>query len=338
MNKSLFISPIHISVYDRPHHFFQCIESLLKNPEAQATTVYVSSDGPRDEESADKVKSVRDYISSISGFKKIYLFAPKENTNGEVLIRVSDAIRSDSKQYIFSEDDNIFSSHFLSYMNESLDIYRGYDDIFAVCGYMFPGFPFRGNEQIFLRCFAGWGVGYWSEKNLKNTFDDKGFASNILNDRELFTRIISGLPVMGPMLRLIAEGKIQAGDITRTALLFRKNQVCVYPPSSLVKNIGNDGSGKHCGIKKNYANQSVYSEKVQFNLQKSRTPVNRNNQWLFKYFGGAIARRRSELILLEWHSDNKILKFILRTAQVGMALVLRLRNCIRKIFNLPLYD
>jgi hypothetical protein len=338
MIKNLQPAPVHISVYDRPRHFIKCIESLSKNIEAHDTTLYISSDGPKDKASADNIRIIRDYINNVQSFKKINLFAPKENTNGEVLTNVSDAIRSDSKKYIFSEDDNIFSKNFLSFVNDGLNLYQHNKHIFAICGYMFPGFSPQDKNQHFLRCFNGWGVGFWSEKNLTSTFDGQIFAKNILCEKEVFQKIINELPVMGPMLRLIAEGKIEGGDLVRAALLFERSQFCVFPPFSLVRNIGNDGSGMHCGINKILDAQPIYDQKIKLDADKLCDSDLRAKSWIFQFFGGGIARFRSHLIFLEWRAETKIFKFFLKVLRFWVTLMLYARNIARKIAKLPTYS
>ena len=47
-NKIKQYAPVLVTVYDRPNHFKQCIESLLKNPGVSETTLFISSDGPKD--------------------------------------------------------------------------------------------------------------------------------------------------------------------------------------------------------------------------------------------------------------------------------------------------
>jgi hypothetical protein len=338
MNNKNQIAPVFISVFDRFSHFKKCIESLQKNKEAELTTLYISSDGPTNQDSLERIDLIREYLKYLKGFKKVNLFLAKENTGGEILIKTSNAIRGDCKQYIYSEDDNIFSPYFLSYMNEGLNIYREHKDIYAVCGYMYPGYRAERNEQIFLKCLAAWGIGYWTDKDIPNSFDEAIFANEIFDDEHFFRKINQSLPVMGPMLRLIADRKLKAGDVTRSALLFKRRQVCIFPPVSLVRNIGHDGSGKHCGENRKYAQQPIFLEKVIFNPFKTCKPTMGDKFWLFQYFGGCIASWRGEFILKERESLGGIAKITYRYMQACLAIMLRIRNIARRFRRLPFYD
>jgi hypothetical protein len=128
------------------------------------------------------------------------------------------------------------------------------------------------------------------------------------------------------MLRHIAEERFVAGDTVRNALLFKQNQVCLYPPHSLVKNIGNDGSGKNCSINKNFARQPVYSIKIEFNSNKPVTVNVINNKQQFRYFGGTIAKWRSVLIFNEFNSCSNKLKLFYRSIQLSLGFILRIKK------------
>lgn len=64
-------APIIVSVYDRLEHLRRCVESLKANKLAIESILYVVSDAAYKEEHVDKIRKVRDYISSINGFKEV---------------------------------------------------------------------------------------------------------------------------------------------------------------------------------------------------------------------------------------------------------------------------
>jgi len=65
------LSPIVLFVYNRPWHTRQTVEALQKNELAEESELFIFSDGVKNDNDADKVKQVREYIKTISGFKKI---------------------------------------------------------------------------------------------------------------------------------------------------------------------------------------------------------------------------------------------------------------------------
>lgn len=295
-------TPIWVTVFDRPKHFRSCIESLAKNQAASETILYISSDGPRDRLSADRVTEVRDYIKSIVGFKKIISFLPAKNTNSEIKIKVYDELRSNHPQYIITEDDNIFSPTALDFFNNALDIYEKTDKVIAISGYMYPGFPAKAYEQIFLQSAASWGIGLWRDKDFGPFFDEMSLSKEVLADRNLFNKINRTLPNMPLMIQAIAEGRLKAGDVSRSIIAIRDNNYTVHPSVSLVRNIGNDGSGEHCGVNHIYATQEIYEEKIIFNLHKPIEVLPSDAKWIFTFFGGKFARIYGDLIAAQFNA------------------------------------
>lgn len=305
---------IVVSVYDRPNHFRACVESLAQNKGAEHTSIFISSDGPRDAVSAEKVGLVRDYIKTIKGFKEVVAFAPAENTAGEIKLSVREKIKSDFPRYILTEDDNIFSPYSLKYFNQGLDLFEDDPRIHAICGYMYPGFPSGGHEQVYLQCFAAWGAAFWRDKDIYPGFDGKELAREVFSNKLLFKKVNNCLPHMAPMIKLIIEGKLKAGDVTHCNYIIKNNQICVFPSISLVRNIGNDGTGEHCGVNKIYEKQKIADKEIQFDMLKPREPVLDDARWITGFFGGRKAVFRNNLTFSEYNANSHLKKYLTKSA------------------------
>lgn len=295
-------APIWVTVFDRPKHFRSCIESLAKNQEASDTILYISSDGPKDALSATRVAEVREYLKSIVGFKKIISFLPEVNTNSEVKIKAYDELRTNHARYIHTEDDNVFSPMALNFFNNGLDIYEGNGKIIAISGYIYPGFPTKHYEQIFLQCAAGWGIALWRDKDFGPFFDETSLSKEVLADKNLFKKISRVLPHTPLMIQAIAEGRLKAGDVTRSIIAIRDNKYTVHPSVSLVRNMGSDGSGEHCGVNSIYATQAICENKIVFNLRKPIEVTRFDSKWIATFFGGRFARLYGDLIFLQFNA------------------------------------
>jgi hypothetical protein len=300
-------APILITVFDRPKHFRSCIESLAKNQEAKDTILYISSDGPTDAESAVRVAEVREYVKSIVGFKKIISLLPPVNTNSEVKIKAYDELRTNHCRYILAEDDNFFSPTALKFFNNALDIYEKNEKIIAVSGYMYPRFPAKGYEQVFLQIVACYGVALWRDKDIGPPhFDEIGLAKEVLGDKNLFKQISRVLPHSSLMIQAIAEGRLTAGDVTRSIIAIKQNKYSVYPSVSLVRNMGFDGSGEHCGVNNIYATQKICDEEIIFNLAKPIEVSSFDVKWLNTFFGGKFAQIYGQLVFFKFNANNLI--------------------------------
>ena len=73
------IAPIALFVYNRPRHVRYCIESLQKNFFADKSELFIFSDGAKDCGQEKNVRSVREYIRNIQGFKRLHIVEQPEN-------------------------------------------------------------------------------------------------------------------------------------------------------------------------------------------------------------------------------------------------------------------
>ena len=78
-------SPIALFVYNRLDNTQKTIEHLQRNSLADESILYIFSDGGKNEESWKKVKEVRNYLHTITGFKEVHIIERPENYYLEVL-------------------------------------------------------------------------------------------------------------------------------------------------------------------------------------------------------------------------------------------------------------
>lgn len=238
-------APVLISVYDRYHHFHRCIESLKNAELASKTVLYISSDGPVDDESRVKIERIRAYIATLEEFKDVRCFSPDVNTSGRVKKEAHAYMLENYTCFVKAEDDNYFSSDSLVFFNEKLRFYAGEYSVYGVCGNRYP-FLMPG-EGAFLPYFNFWGVGVWSDKILPMNFNKVEQAVAVLNDPDKFKKVFSHGSTLIWQLRRIAYKKLREGDISYSVYMILNGKVCVYPETSLVENFGADGTGQNCG-------------------------------------------------------------------------------------------
>lgn len=76
-NESL--APIVLFCYDRPDRLRRTVESLAANNLASESQLFIFSDGPKTIDDESNVAQVRNYISTVSGFKKVELILAPYN-------------------------------------------------------------------------------------------------------------------------------------------------------------------------------------------------------------------------------------------------------------------
>lgn len=282
--------PIFISVYDRPNHFLKCINSLKGNVGASQAILFISSDGPKCEQSEQRVNEVRKIISSVHGFRKIIVHAPKENTNGIIAHDVLTEIKKNYGACIATEDDNVFGKHALKYYNDALRYFWNDPKVHFVCGYTLPGLKFDVQRHLQVRSFTAWGIGLWHHKDITQFPDHKAIAQKILTDWDAYQRVNCTFPNIPSMLLPMADGRIRANDIVRSAQLVDCDATSIFPSKSVVENIGSDGSGRHKVKRIKYNRRLPSDEKVIFYTENLAHDSHIFEDHFFKYFGGSCRR------------------------------------------------
>ena len=248
------LAPIILFVYNRLDHTKFTIEALQKNTLAKDSELFIYSDAAKSKDSEQEVSNVREYIKNIDGFKSIRIIEREKNFGlANSIIDGVDKVINKYGKAIVLEDDIVTSPKFLQFMNNALEFYSDNKGIMSISGYMYPcEIPYSYKKDILLfNRFSSWGWGMWSDRwNLINfdiTENDK-----IFHDKNLQKQFNIGGEDLYNMLLLQLQGKINSWAI-RTALTSAVNdKVTVYPVKSLVKNIGFDNSGVHCGVSHAY--------------------------------------------------------------------------------------
>jgi hypothetical protein len=256
------LSPIILFVYDRPWHTEQTIETLQNNELADQSELYIFSDGPKDYESKLKVGQVRAYIKTIKGFKKVIIIERQLNYGlaRSVISGVTEIIDNYGKVIVL-EDDSLTSKYFLGYMNKALNIYKIERRVFSVAGYNFPiNIPKRYKyDAYFAYRGCSWGWGTWRDRWVKTDWEitDYGVFKSDKRSKKMFNRGGDDLSIM---LDMQIKGEIDSWAIRWFYAHYKNNALCLYPIKSLVKNIGFDGSGIHCGESKKYEVELSWEE------------------------------------------------------------------------------
>lgn len=263
------LAPIGISVYTRISHFKQCIEALQKNILADQSELFIYSDAASKIEDEVLVKEVREYAHNITGFKKVHIIERTRNYGGTK--NASQAIGEITKKYgksIFMEDDIVTAPGFLKFMNDALEFYKDDESINSISGYMpMIELPTNYNKDIFiLPVFSGWGTGMWQRSfNMKKDIAFNDFKQDVSKNKN-FNSLMDTM-IYGFLPAEIYK-KIDAGDVKITYNQTLNGKYSIYPSETLVKNIGHDGSGVHCGVNQTYSNLKI-SNKLKFNFDSN---------------------------------------------------------------------
>ncbi|MBK2093361.1 hypothetical protein IB683_05480 [Francisella philomiragia] len=258
------LAPISISTYNRLEHLKKTVEALKKNKLADESILYIFSDAPKpgDEE---VVKRVREYCDSIDGFKEVIVIKQKSNNMQKNMRDAREIPLKKHGRMIRMEDDIVTASGFLKFINEALEFFKEDQRIFSIAGFTPVNHKVRDLDIYFSPRFAGWGYGIW--ENRYNMIRSLPSYQSIKRDSETFNRLKNMGDDMIAMIKLESE-KSFAGDIRCSYLCAKENLLNIFPTQTLVKNIGLDGSGVHCGLSDIYKHNSLNKKiKFEFNIE-----------------------------------------------------------------------
>ncbi len=260
------LAPIGISTYSRINHLKQTIEALQKNTLAKQSELYIFSDAPKDGDE-ETVGRVREFIHTVDGFKKVHII--ERETNGRVANNRGGIkwLLDKYGKMIFMEDDIVTAPGFLQFINDGLDFYKDDEKILSIGGHT-PNLTLlkiMSKDYYITKRFHGWGFGIWESqyKQMEYLPDWK----TISKDKILKKQLNEVGNDLWNMVENESLGTVDAADIKFCYLSAKKDLYNILPTQTLVRNIGLDGSGVHCGDD-DIHKDDVLSNKVNFTFSE----------------------------------------------------------------------
>jgi len=298
------IAPVLVPTLNRYEHFTSFVNSLSRCTLAKKTELIIALDYPLRDEHWEGYLKIKSYIKEISQFKKVTVIEREINFGAEknVFDSITEVFKTHS-QLIFSEDDNLFSYDFLTFVNSGLERYEKRQDIFSISGYQYPlASPVVTEKTAYLwQGFSAWGVGIWKEKWEEVCFeketvlcDGRKLLHNYLDLYKLSK--IANHYLISNLLMLIKE-KI-SGDGRVCLFQYYNKRYSLFPMVSRVRNMGHDGSGTGCGVLVNdiYAEQQLYSDTKNYLLPENIKNEDIMNEALYTHFKRPFSKMLKALI------------------------------------------
>jgi hypothetical protein len=239
------LAPIALFVYNRLWHTQQTVEALQKNHLAPESDLVIFSDGPKSDAARAQVEAVRQYLHTITGFRSVAVVGRPENQglSRSVIAGVTEVVNRYGKVIVL-EDDLVTSPHFLSYMNQALDLYEFEDKIISVHAYIYP-VAVQLPATFFLRGADCWGWATWKRGWDLFEPDGKKLLDALTNQRLIHAFDFEGAYPYSRMLAEQVAGQNDSWAVRWYATAFLCDKLTLYPGQSLIHNIGNDNSGTH---------------------------------------------------------------------------------------------
>ncbi|MDR6785779.1 hypothetical protein ABIE26_004752 [Pedobacter africanus] len=245
-------APIALFVYNRPEHTRRTLSFLKQNDLARESRLFIYSDAPKSAKDEAAVNDVRTIIRETEGFKSVKIITRSQNMGlaNSIIDGVTQLINDYGNVIVF-EDDLISSPHTLTYFNDALTRYHDQEQVMHICAYMYPLNTDHLPQTFFYRAAGSWGWATWDrawqhfEPNIDvliSQFDKRKIADFSIGHKMNFWK----------QVKEFKNGKNNSWAIRWYASIFLKGGLTLNPSSSLINNIGHDGTGVHSGINEIY--------------------------------------------------------------------------------------
>jgi hypothetical protein len=227
----------------RPDHSVAVLDSLVANGVDHVLAFMDYSDEPTI--GADQTRLV-DAISSRSDIEvTLHRHSRPLGLAGSVRYGLQTAMEK-ADAVIVLEDDCVVRPGGMAFFRQALEELRDDPRIRSVCGYLFPC-PFirERDRPLLLSRFCPWGWATWRDRwqqhepNLKKVVD--AFAARALRIEDY----ADDLAALCRSPRYL-ENRVDVWSVAWALEHFLTGTFAVYPPDSMIDNIGFDGSGANC--------------------------------------------------------------------------------------------
>ncbi len=245
MNKNV---PVALFVYNRPKHTQKTIEALARNTLAAETDLYIFSDGYKTQKDRENVEAVRRYVDQVAAadsFRKVNVIKSPCNKGlaESIIVGVTQVINT-AGSVIVLEDDLLTAPYFLQYMNNALEYYESDGRIWGVSGYS-SRMKSVIKDVYFTPRISSWGWATWNSRWDQVDWEVRSYRKFRLHLRKRWAFNRGGKD-LSYMLDQQRRGQIDSWAIRFCYSQFELKKYAVFPRISLVRNIGQDGSGTHC--------------------------------------------------------------------------------------------
>lgn len=239
-------APIGLFIYKRPEHTRRALVSLLSCEGADSSRIYVFADGPKSEAEVDAVHATRAVAHQLLGPRATFVEQERNRGLAKSIIAGTTELCESHGSGIIIEDDLVVAPSFLRFLNEGLERYREDSRVMQISGHMFdvPAFRHR-QEALLLPMTTSWGWATW--KRAWTAFDPSatGWRERLSDALEAKRFNLDGRFAYVQMLRRQMNGEIDSWAIRWYYTVFAHDGLALFPPRTLVVNMGLDGSGTH---------------------------------------------------------------------------------------------
>jgi hypothetical protein len=242
-------APIVLFAFKRSEHLSKTLSALASNPEFNLSPLFIYCDGAKHAVDQVNVQKTRMIANQFPHPNKTVIESNVNLGLAASVIKGVTQIVNKFGRVIVLEDDLIVDDYFLNFLNHALNLYENHSEIMQVSAYMFPISNFSERKTpLLMSNISSWGWATWSRAWVN--FDPSAFGWELLLSNKAMRREfdVGGSYAYSDMLFRQVMGEVDSWAIRWNWSVYRCSGQVLYPPVTLVKNIGFDGSGTHCAV------------------------------------------------------------------------------------------
>ena len=269
---------IIIFAYNRPSHLKRVLIALENNK--VKNDIYLIIDGPKNKSDKINQEAIALSLTRFGNKNKRIVKIIKRKKNLGLAKSITGGITYLSKKYqnlIILEDDTIAYKNFIMFVEKHLKLIKSSDNIQVICGYQFPNFEKKNNtlKTLVLSNFVSWG---WAIKSREwqayQKFRKKNKKKNIKLVPNFLRHYFQD--------KYAIKQKKNIWSLDFMYYNFNKGNKYIFPNTSLIKNIGFDGSGVNSKATTKLQVKEDKVNKFDFTKLNSKTLINRQTKIISK--------------------------------------------------------
>src|SRR5258706_6040086 len=240
-------TPIAIFLYKRSDHARQLLDSWQRCSRLNECDIFIFCDGVKNSIDLADVQETRSVAREFATRHNTSIQERKQNMG--LAHSIVGGVSQLCMQYgrvIVLEEDFILHPFFLDFMLQSLDYYADEDDISQVTGFSFPINESPKPDAFFMPIISIWGWATWQRAWDLFSWDTLPALETLSSDPKLRYKFnLDNAYPYADMMRLVAEGQLDAWAILWYWQTFSANKLTLFPRQSLVWQNGFDEAAVH---------------------------------------------------------------------------------------------
>ncbi len=273
------LAPIAIFTYKRPRHTDMMLYSLVKNPLAKDSDVFIFIDGAKKDNERyfqSEIEKVcykhKDYFKNLEIIKRSINFGLSRNIPEGIT-----EILNNYEKIIVLEEDLYLSPYFLKFMNDALEFYASEGKVMHVSAYTLPikkrGLP----DTFFIRPTTCWGWATW-KRSWHFERDPVRFFNSFTKDQIHEFNVNGMCNLYFDQLISNAKNETSTWAVFWYISVFLRGGLSLHPKYSYSRNLGfKDGLGESSLVSSIFE-VDIYNKPLKFTKDISINPL-ANKYW-----------------------------------------------------------